>query len=87
MTSHRGDYAQTRIIVRTLATSSLTCIICRREVQLGRDVCERDPAVGKVDPPETGADHIVVQARDQVVSTVGEELGAVRLGNLMVRGQ
>lgn len=51
-------------------------------MQLGRDVSERDPAVGQVDAPQASADHVVVQPGDEVVGAVGEELGAVCLGHL-----
>ena len=51
-------------------------------MQLGRDVGERDAAVGEVNAAQTGADDVVVQPRDEVVGAVGAELGAVGLGNL-----
>ena len=59
-----------------------TSVVGRGQVQLGRDVGERDAAVGEVNAAQTGADDVVVQPRDEVVGAVGAELGAVGLGNL-----
>lgn len=52
-------------------------------MQFGRNVGERDLAVGQVDAPEARADDVVVQPGDQVVGAIGEELDAVCLGHLI----
>ncbi len=51
-------------------------------MQLLRNIGERDAAVGQVDAPQPGANDVVTQASDQIVSAVSPEGGVVALGDL-----